>query len=75
MNSNEIERKEFAKKMKIDTYKIDTMIKRNNFLKEIDGNEELLKKLTVDRLIILKKYYDGVIEQNNEEIEKLKKLV
>ena len=44
-----------------------TIIERNYFLKKIEGNEEALRMLSIDRLKILEKYYDNVIEQNNEK--------
>ena len=59
--------------LKVNPKEINTVIKRNNFLKEIEGNEEMLKMLSIDRLKKLEKYYDNIIEQNNKKIETLKK--
>lgn len=50
------------------------MIKRNEFLKKIEGNEKILKKLSIERLKILERYYNNIIEKNNEKINKLKKI-
>ena len=52
--------------------KVDTLIKKNDFLKEIEGNEEGLNMLSIDRLEKLEKYYDDIIEQNNKKIKRLK---
>ena len=49
------------------------VIERNLFLKEIEGNEEKLEMLSIDRLKKLEKYYNNIIEENNEKIKKLKK--
>lgn len=49
--------------------------KRNEFLKEIEGNEDALRMLSIDRLKRLEKYYDNIIEQNNEKIKRLKKTI
>jgi len=60
--------------LKVNTKEINTVIERNNFLKRIEGNEEALKMLSIDRLKKLEKYYNNIIEQNNEKIKKLKKI-
>ena len=52
--------------------KVDTLIKKNDFLKKIEGNEEGLNMLSIDRLEKLEKYYDDIIEQNNKKIKRLK---
>ena len=52
--------------------KVDTLIKKNDFLKEIEGNEEELNMLSIDRLEKLERYYDDIIEQNNKKIKRLK---
>lgn len=59
--------------LKVDTKATNIMIKRNNFLREIEGNEEALKMLSIDRLKKLENYYNNIIEQNNEKIRGLKK--
>ena len=48
------------------------IVEKSNFLKEIDGNEKLLRLLSSDRLRKLKAYYDDIIEKNNETIKRLK---
>ena len=48
------------------------VIERNKFLKEIDGNEEALNMLSIDRLRKLEGYYDSVIAENEKKIKKLK---
>lgn len=78
---NEIkeERKEqqdiFVNEIKVDEKVVNSVIEKKNFLEEINGNEELLNMLSIDRLKKLEKYYDSVIERNNEEIKKLKATV
>lgn len=59
--------------LKVNVKATNTVIERNNFLKEIEGNEEALKMLSIDRLKKLEKYYNNIIEKNNEKIRKLKK--
>ena len=61
--------------LKVNTKEINIVIERNNFLKRIEGNEEALKMLSIDRLKKLEKYYNNIIEQNNEKIKKLKKTI
>lgn len=46
--------------------------KKKAFLKEIEGNEKLLRLLSSDRLKKLIAYYDDVIKKNNETIKRLK---
>ena len=64
----------FVNGIKIEVKDTNTSIKRNNFLKELEGNEEALNMLSIEKLKKLEKYYDSIIEQNNEKIKKLKKL-
>ena len=77
LNDTEItldkEESEFFNDIKVDTSDIDKYMKEKNFLEYIDGNDEALKMLSVDRLRKLKEYYDGVIENNDKIIENLKK--
>lgn len=63
----------FFNDIKVDTTDIDKYMDKKNFLEYIDGNIEALNLLSIDRLRKLKEYYDGVIEENNKIIEKLKK--
>ena len=46
---------------------------RDYFLKKIEGREDILQMLSLDRLKILDSYYDEIIEKNNLKIAKLKK--
>lgn len=62
----------FVNEIKVDRKVVDAVVEKNNFLKEIEGNEEALNMLSIDRLKKLEKYYDNIIEQNNEKIKKLK---
>ena len=62
---------EFIDSIKANTNGVDSEIMRKKFLEEIDGNVELLSKLSIDRLEKLEKYYDKIIKQNDEIIKKL----
>lgn len=62
----------FTNEIKVDAKVVDSVVEKNNFLKEIEGNEEALNMLSIDRLKKLEKYYDNIIKQNNEKIKKLK---
>lgn len=63
---------DFIESIKVDTNAINSAINRKKFLEEIEGNEEALKMLSLDRLQKLKKYYDSVIEENEKIIKELK---
>ena len=63
---------EFFNNIKVDSSNVDKVVDKKKFLEYIDGNVEALKMLSIDRLRKLKEYYDGVIEENNKIIEKLK---
>lgn len=64
---------EFFNNIKVDSSNVDKVVDKKKFLEYIDGNVEALKMLSIDRLRKLKEYYDGVIEENDKIIEKLKK--
>ena len=64
---------DFFNNIKVDPSNVDKVVDKKKFLEYIDGNVEALKMLSIDRLRKLKEYYDGVIEENNKIIEKLKK--
>lgn len=66
---------EFFDNIKVDPNNVNKVVDKKKFLEYIDGNVEALKMLSVDKLRKLKKYYDGVIEENDKIIEKLKKSV
>lgn len=59
--------------LKVNIKATNTVIERNNFLKKIEGNEEALKMLSINRLKELERYYNDIIKKNNEKINKLKK--
>lgn len=71
INRNE---NEFFNQIKIDTTELKKDLDRKAFLQKIDGDAEMLKMLSIDRLEKLDKYYDRIIKQNEEKIEKLKNL-
>ena len=58
----------FLNDIKIDNTVVSKEIKMRNFLEEIDGNEEALNKLSIDRLRKLEKYYADVIKENEKKI-------
>lgn len=64
---------EFFNNIKVDPSNVDKVVDKKKFLEYIDENVEALKMLSIDRLRKLKEYYDGVIEENDKIIEKLKK--
>ena len=65
----------FINEIKVDEKIVNSVIEKNNFLKEIEGNEEALNKLSIERLKKLEEYYDNIIKQNEQQIKKLKGLV
>ncbi|MCI8637530.1 MAG: hypothetical protein HFJ36_06970 [Clostridia bacterium] len=72
MMYNKIEKNNFIDKVKVDENVANTVIERNKFLKQIEGNEAILNMLSIERLYKLEKYYDDIIEQNEQKIKKLK---
>ena len=64
---------DFFDNIKFDPSAANKVVEKKKFLEYIDGNVEALKMLSIDRLRKLKEYYDGVIEENNKIIEKMKK--
>ncbi len=67
-----INKRNFIDEVKIDANEINKIFKKKEFFDEINGNEEALSMLSIDRLKELKKYYDQIIEQNDLKIKKLK---
>ena len=63
---------DFINNTKVDTKVVDYVVDKKNFLEEINGNEEALNMLSIDRLKKLEKYYDSVIAENEKKIKKLK---
>ncbi len=51
---------------------IENVLDKEGFIKSLDGNEEALKLLSIERLLQLKSYYRDVIEQNDQKIKELK---
>ncbi len=62
----------FMSDLKVDAKSVMIAVERENFLRELDGNEKALNMLSMDRLIELEKYYNTVIEQNAQKIRELK---
>lgn len=62
----------FIGNIKVDTKVVNSVIDKKNFLEEINGNEEALNMLSIDRLKKIEKYYDSVIAENEKKIKKLK---
>ena len=73
LNNENNEQNKFFDDLKIDADDVNVVIEKKEFFKKIEGNEEALRMLSIDRLKKLEKYYDSIIEQNNEKIRKLKK--
>ena len=71
VKKEEPQENKFFSGIKVDTTGIDKVTKRKAFLEKVDGNIEELSKLSMEELTKLEKYYDKVIEQNNEIIKKL----
>ena len=67
-----IEQNEFLNNMQIDEKPENKAIKKDSFLKEIEGNEELLNLLSIGRLKKLEEYYSGIIAENEIKIKRLK---
>lgn len=69
---NEAKKDSFITELSVDDKKINNVIEKKNFLQEIEGNEEKLNMLSIDRLQKLEKYYDSIIAENDKKIKKLK---
>ena len=71
-SSNQVDRKtnedRFANNIKVDNICVSKEIKMREFLEKINGNEEALNKLSIDRLKELEKYYADVIKENERKI-------
>lgn len=72
---NDTAEKKFFEDLKVDPSETNKVIDKRKFLEEIDGNVDALKLLSIDRLRKLEKYYDGIIEENEKTIQKLKQSV
>lgn len=69
---NDEKKDSFITELSVDDKKINNVIEKKNFLKDIEGNEEKLNMLSIDRLQKLEKYYDNIIAENDKKIKKLK---
>lgn len=63
----------FLNEIRVENNDLEKLIDKKDFLNFLDGNEEALKKLPIDKLEKLIKYYDGVIEKNDKLIKRMKK--
>lgn len=57
---NEEKKDSFKTELIVDDKNINNIIEKKNFLQEIEGNEEKLNMLSIDRLQKLEKYYDNI---------------
>lgn len=62
----------FKENLRVETDKIELFYEKKDFLKQINGNTELLQMLSIDRLKVLEQYYNDIICQNELKIKKLK---
>lgn len=69
-NVNKTNEDRFLNDIKVDNNIVSKEINLKKFLQEIDGNEEALNNLSIDRLRKLEKYYDNVIKENEKKIIK-----
>ena len=69
---NDKKKDSFINELIVDDNNIYNVVKKESFLKEIEGNEEKLNMLSIDRLQKLEKYYDNIIAENDKKIKKLK---
>lgn len=68
---NKTNEDKFLNDIKVDNSIVSKEINQKKFLQEIDGNEEALNKLSIDRLRKLEKYYADVIKENEKKIIKV----
>ena len=73
MEKQSTSKEKFIDTLKIDEKVINSVIERKKFLKKLEGNEELFNMLSIERLQKLEKYYNTIIEENNQIIARLKK--
>ena len=72
-NLGQNERKsKLINELRADFTNTNQIIEKDKFLENISKNNKALDMLSTDRLRKLSKYYDEVIEKNNEIIKKLK---
>lgn len=61
----------FVTNIQVDRKIINNVVEKKEFLREIDNNPEIIKKLTIGRLLILEKYYNDIIINNEKILQKL----
>lgn len=66
-------RQKFLEQIEDKSNSASQVAKKVEILSGIENNENKLNEMTVEELIELSKYYDEIIEKNNNIIEKLKK--
>ena len=71
--NQKLEQGTFMDEIQVDTTQIDKTIIKEDFLEKINGNTEVLKLLSIDRLKKLNHYYDEIIKENEIKINKLKR--
>ena len=71
LKKNDNLRNNFINNLKVDAKVTNAVIEKRKFLEKINGNEETLKMLSIDRLKKREKYYNNIIEQNNKKIRNL----
>lgn len=70
-NIEKKDKNNFIAEIQVDTNEVNRVVEKRDFLKQIDGNVELLEKLSTDRLLKLEKYYDDIISKNELKLKKL----
>ena len=70
---NKLGENNFLNNIRIDSKTVSKEKKKEDFLNEINGNIEMLNKLSLDRLKKLEQYYEKEIEKLNEQIKRLRK--
>ncbi len=68
--------KNFEESLKVENVKnekIKKTIEKEKLLKKLEEDEEVLNMLSIDRLLVLKKYYEDTLAENEEKLRKLKK--
>lgn len=63
---------DFINGLKLDEKELKNVVKKDNFLKEMEENPEKLNMLSIDRLKKIEQHYDNIIEENERKIKKLK---
>lgn len=66
-------RENFVSDIKIDTKKIKIHKQKENFLREIEANPDMLNFLSTKRLKKLNDYYKEIIRENEKKLKNLNK--